>query len=102
MKGKTITAEEVQQRAARGRRSMSREDAQRFADKHNERYRIVAMDGETPIIREELNGRMLKRLSPKARRVAGSMLALSAEQRREVLACFGSDGSITYPWPVKE
>ncbi len=86
----------------RGGRTMTPERQEAYCLAHNERYRIVAKDpAKGPLIRQELEGRLLQRLSPKPRRIVGMLLAASPETRREVLGAFDSSGYVVYPWPVE-
>lgn len=73
--------------------------AQLYADEFNRRYAIVAHDTDgTPLIAEELDARALKHLSPKARRIAGMLMAANADVRAEVLDMFTDDGQTIFPW----
>ena len=78
--------------------------AQEYAEKQTERHRVVAHDPvKGPLIREELTGRMLQKLkSPKARRIVGSMLRLTREERREVAERFDANGDLVWPWKVED
>lgn len=67
----------------------------------NGRYRIVAVDGETKIIAEELDQRALNKLSPKARRIAGAMMLTDQKTRAEVIAAFEADGALKHPFTMK-
>lgn len=67
-----------------------------------ERFRVVATDPELgPIIREELDGVLLAKLSPAARRVAGLLLFCAPAVRLEVLGCFDAKGDVQYPWALE-
>jgi hypothetical protein len=77
------------------------EALQAYIAAHHARWKIVAtMADGTPLVAEELEGRLLQTLSPSARRVVGAMLLLSPEVRREVLGAFTEAGAVHYPWPV--
>ena len=76
-----------------------------WIEKQNARYEIIATDPSAPsekqdLILEELEGRMLATLSPKARRVVGMMMnqKYTLDIRKEILACFDSDGEVVYPF----
>lgn len=84
-------------------RKLSSTDPRREAwlKEENRRYTIVAVDAQgRELIAEELPGRLLQTLSPKARRVVGIMLGLPAAVRREILGSFDKQGELKYPWPV--
>jgi hypothetical protein len=65
-----------------------------YAQAHNERFRVVAYDGEVPVIAEELEARTLKRLSPKARRIATALLLSTPDVRAEALGAFEASGAL--------
>lgn len=68
-----------------------------------EKYRIVATDENgDAIIGEELDQRAINALSDSVRSVAGSLLALSQDDRAAVLAAFESDGTLKYPFNMKD
>lgn len=97
LKGKTFTAADAPSRIR-----SDKAKAEAWAAEQTERYRVVAMDGERPVIADELQARALARLSPKARRAAGLMLRYPADVRREILAAFGADGELKLPFKFIE
>lgn len=89
IKGKQFTA---------GEAPSSVEDKEAWATAQTERWRIVAMDGDVPLIAEELAQRALNKMSSKARRAAGALVALEPAVRLEVLSAFAQDGEIVMPF----
>jgi len=97
LKGSTLTRETLP--ASIRRRLPSPEAQQEYVRAHNGRWAIVAKDSDgTPLVAEELDARALRRLSPKARRIAGAMLRLSEEERLEVLGAFTAAGNLKRPF----
>ena len=92
LKGKTFTTADLSRGAQR------KPNAQAVADALTERNRIVAHDGDRPLIAEELDARALAKLSSKARRIAGQMAMLPVAVRIEVLAAFQDDGTLVRPF----
>ena len=104
LKGSTITSADVKVPVHVQRQSQAEQNA--FVDgaitAHERRWRIVghATDG-TPMIREEIHGRLLKELtSPKARRILGMLLSASPAVRKEVVQYIDPEGTVVYPWPL--
>jgi CTP:molybdopterin cytidylyltransferase MocA len=75
-------------------RGMTKERAKVWAEEQSERYRIVAMDGDTPVIAEELVERNLRKMSANARIAATEFLAWPLSVRREVLAALDEDAGL--------
>jgi hypothetical protein len=116
LKGKEFTADDL---SASHRRSIERQVRARakdgsdidklvndeiaaWATEQTERYRIVAKDGEIPIIAEEVDQRAINKLSAQARRVAGMLVRFDPQVRREVLAAFDADGKLVHPFEKVE
>ena len=101
-KGKTFTPDMIPQRQ-RGRMNPAQEMA--WAEAQTARYRIVAIDpseraDRQAIIAEELEPRILAKLSPKARRMVVPLLVLPPEIRDEVLNAFDQGGELRNPFQV--
>lgn len=99
LKGKVFKPEDAP-------RSIREGDADRcraWCEAQTERNRIVAIEdgapeGKKEIIAEELDQRILNRLSPKAKRIAGAMMNANLDVRLEVLAAFGDAGELENPF----
>lgn len=88
---------------ARGEKKTGEQKLVEYCERHNERYRIVAHDPQKgPLIREELDERALRKMSPEGRILATMMLRQSYEVRVEVLGVFDSKATFLYPWLVDE
>jgi len=107
LKGKTFTVEDMSaahlhsiQQEANGDAEAIAAAISAWATEQTERYRIVAVDEDTgtDIIAEELAQRVLNRLSPKGRRVAGMMMRLDPAFRTEILAAFSAEGILNVPF----
>lgn len=88
LKGKTFTRADIRRKGM----SDDRKDAEAAA--MTERFRIVARDGDYPVIAEELTERILRRLGPDARPHAINLLALSQADRVAVLQAFDAQGEL--------
>jgi hypothetical protein len=89
--------------APRALRRRGGDDLQAWLDKQTARYEIISIDdgapeGKKEIIAEELQQRILNTLSPKAKRIAGSLVAVDPEVCQEVLGIFGVDGKLKNPF----
>lgn len=75
-----------------------------YLDGQTERNRVVAMDGETPIIAEELQERALRRHSEVAANPdpllvqLRNLMTLSARQRAWILDSFDEKGELLIPF----
>lgn len=104
MKGHVFTREDFGKNrlAALQRRRLTPEQIDAhitdWCARETERYKIVATDGKTKIIAEELEQRVLNKMSPEARAIAGMMLRRPAAVRSEVLSAFDKDGSLKIPF----
>lgn len=94
MKG--ITAEAVPERFTKGK---TPEAAAAAVAAYVDRFRIVGTTADgTGLIREEVTARILKTLSPGARRVVGALLAKGDPALiREVLGAFDARGELKTP-----
>lgn len=98
-KGKVFTSDMI---PARTRQRMTREQQVAWADKHTARNRIVAYDGERPLIAEELQARAVAKLSPRARRAVGLLLRMSDADRKEALRAWDAHGKLKLPFRFVE
>jgi ABC-type ATPase with predicted acetyltransferase domain len=93
-KGKVFTAADLAHKTR-----LDEPSRVRLAAEMTERYKIIAMDGDMPIIAEELDERILRKLSGTARPIATMLLGLSVEARKEVLNAFDcDDGMLICPF----
>lgn len=95
LKGKVFTPQDLR---ASTRSSLTEEQQQVRVDALTERYRIVATDGDEAICAEELIQRVLNKLSPKVKRIAGAMMLLTPEARLEVIQAFDAEGGLINPF----
>lgn len=95
MKGKVFTIDDLKKSLAA---KMSPAQIRAWCERETARYRIVAMDGNNPVIAEELDQRALNRLSPKARRIAGMIARLDAATAKEVVGAFDQNGRVRNPF----
>jgi len=95
LKGKTFTVEDLPFGA---RRKMTPGQIEKYCADQTERYAIIAMDGNVPLIAEELEQRALNKLTPRARRVCGMMIRLDEATRREIINNFSEDGGLKKPF----
>lgn len=97
MKGKVFTRDDAEQ--LRGKATMRRLRSKRQpadvdalldaeAKRLTEHYRIVAMDGDYPVIAEDLTERIVRRLGERGRPAALDLLKLDRDVRVAVLAAF--------------
>lgn len=110
MKGKTITEAELGRRltrdiqvAAQRRGKDPKAAVAAYVEAHNKRHKVVALDENAPegrreIIAEELNQRIINRLTPNGRRVAGVLMRLPAAERAQIINAFSQDGSLKNPF----
>ena len=94
LKGKVFTPADLPTRAR-----LTQAEVEEWCAKQTERYRIVAMDGEYPVIAEELEERILRRLPPAVRIAAAQLVQQCPERvRADVLAAFNEDGTLKNPF----
>lgn len=101
-KGKTFSQEDLPRHL---RVKWSEEKKDEWVKDQNQRYKIVALDTSAPqarqaIIAEELDQRILNKLSSKARRIAGAMMLADQAVRLEVLQAFDKRGNLINPFKV--
>ena len=97
-KGKIFTEADL---SAGARARMGPEKVAAWCAEQTERNRIVAIDRaekDRPLIAEELNQRAINKLSSKARRAAGMMMNMGADDRVQVLGAFERDGKLKLPF----
>lgn len=88
-KGKTFTAADL----PRGCR-WSEDRKAAWCAEMTVRNAVVAMDGDYPVIADELQERIVRRLSPQLISHARNLLQLSAAERAELLAAFDEKGEL--------
>ncbi len=95
--GKTFTRDDAEQmlgkatmRRLRSRLDAAAVDARLVAEaaRLTEKFRVVAMDGDRPVIAEEMTERIVRRLGEVGRPAALDLLKLPADVRVAVLAAF--------------
>lgn len=99
LKGKVFTVDDLpgptQDRMRKGLLSQQDQaNINQWLRSQTERFRIVAFDGDTPLIAEELSERIVRQMSPNARQIATELLRLSPGERLEVLQAFTADGDL--------
>lgn len=101
MKGHLFKPSDIPERR---REKMTNEQITAWCVEQTKRHAIVAVDPDEradrqAIIREELAQRALNKLSPKARRIAGTLYKNPVKLRAEVLAAFTETGELKNPFP---
>jgi len=84
--------------SATRRAKMTPEAVKAWAEEQTKKFRIVAQDGEYPVIAEELVERSVRRVNSPARESVRHLLTLTGPQRREVLAAFDKSGELVIPF----
>lgn len=96
MKGHTFTEADLPA-TARARWTPDRKAA--WCKEQTERYRIVAKMGDTPLIAEEVEQRIINSFPSAVRRIVGTLARLPAADRRAVFDAFDrSSGELKNPF----
>jgi len=104
LKGRTFTHEDLPRMTQQRLKNQQIEAApvQAYLDRQTERYKIVALDGDTPIIAEELNERLMRRWAETAEGEIDSavlvqlrnLMTLTQDQRVQLLDAFDREGEL--------